>query len=272
MSDYKPKGPLHLFVDDLIRDTIGWSDDARFKYVKLLNHMWTQGGFIPNSDEYIAEVIGLYRGRGWRKVVTLLRSKLITKALLTDKKGPFLSVSNELLTDKETDFLTQPRLFAEMVKAFEISRIKANAGKLGGEKRVANAKAALNPPHATSHRPLNTLSKDKGADAPSGISKEDAQNNETIDAALYRRGKEVLGPKAGGIITKLRKRDGDEKALKAIEWATTMTDPVAWIVRHIEGEGPPDENKPDWFNPKYHEMRDGVAWSIRNNVKARPPY
>ena len=61
-----------------------------------------------------------------------------------------------------------------------------------------------------------------------------------IDVVLYREGKSLLGKKAGGQITKLRKAFGGdcEKSLEAIRLAATKEDPaeyVAGVIRAAPG-------------------------------------
>jgi hypothetical protein len=59
----------------------------------------------------------------------------------------------------------------------------------------------------------------------------------TPDAELYRRGKEVLGKSAGGLITDLKKHHGGNVALAraTIEQASTKSDPREYIGRVIAG-------------------------------------
>ena len=72
---------------------------------------------------------------------------------------------------------------------------------------------------------------------------EPAQPNLTSDPErdLFRRGKEVLGKDAGGLIAKLLKAKDGKIALAraAIETASTKSDPREWIGAHIRGK--PDD-------------------------------
>lgn len=131
-DDYKPKGPLHLFVADLLRDTIGWSDDERFKYVRLLDHMWSQGGWIPDDLGYIAEVTGINRARNWREKAEKLARMLTSH-------------------DEKLGFLTQKRLNEDMETSFILNGKRRKAQKASVEKQLANADA--HAPASTSHKP-----------------------------------------------------------------------------------------------------------------------
>ncbi len=63
---------------------------------------------------------------------------------------------------------------------------------------------------------------------------------EPIDKTLYRVGKALLGEKAGGLITKLRKACGGdcEAALEAIELARTKENPREYVAGIIRNEQP----------------------------------
>ena len=46
MSDiFKPRGPFPLFLDDFERSTLDWAAADRYAYLRVLFHMWDQGGF-----------------------------------------------------------------------------------------------------------------------------------------------------------------------------------------------------------------------------------
>ena len=134
--DYRPKGPFRLFVQDLICDTATWGDDERFRYIRLLDHLWTQGGWIPDDLAYIAAVSGINRVKNWEEKAILLKCKLVSHA---EKPG----------------FLTQKRVLRDLAKAFEISQKRAAAGQQGGRPTKASDKANEKQLLATSHKPLN---------------------------------------------------------------------------------------------------------------------
>ncbi len=45
---FRPKGPLPLFLADFERDTVGWREADKFRYLRVLDHVFHQGGFIPD--------------------------------------------------------------------------------------------------------------------------------------------------------------------------------------------------------------------------------
>lgn len=56
-----------------------------------------------------------------------------------------------------------------------------------------------------------------------------SERDESFDVYLYRRGKEVLGKSAGGMITKLRTAKGDVEAGKIIEAASSKENPREYV-------------------------------------------
>lgn len=122
MTDFKPRGPLPLYMDDFKRSTLGWSAEERFCYLSLLAAMWAAGGFVEDDDAVLADAMGVNRARKWREKVEKVRCKLVSHA---DKPG----------------FLTQPRLLRDIEKAAEVSQKRAVAGAKGGSKSPSKEEA-----------------------------------------------------------------------------------------------------------------------------------
>ena len=120
MGGFKPKGPFPLFIHDLEVDTKGWSAEERYQYLRLLTSMWRSGGSIEDSNEAIAEEMGLNRARNWREKVEKVRYKLESHPT-------------------QTGFLTQHRIAADIAKAAAISQKRADAGRKGGSKSPSNS-------------------------------------------------------------------------------------------------------------------------------------
>ena len=59
-----------------------------------------------------------------------------------------------------------------------------------------------------------------------------------LDAFLFARGKEILGPKSGGLIAKLKKNRGLGKAAEIIEAAADRENPREFVGACIR-DGPP---------------------------------
>lgn len=86
------------------------------------------------------------------------------------------------------------------------------------------------------HPPVNTLNehpKESPVGTPDGV-----DSGEDLDTILYRRGKTLLGSKAGGQITKLKQLLGTAKALEAIETAKRKEDPAEYVAGVIRGNAP----------------------------------
>lgn len=66
------------------------------------------------------------------------------------------------------------------------------------------------------------------------------ENQETMEAKVYRRGKEVLGKNAGGQISKLRKDRSDGQAMHLIEEAAKKQNPGEWIAKIINSGTEPE--------------------------------
>lgn len=84
--------------------------------------------------------------------------------------------------------------------------------------------------------------KEKDA-APNGARPPDVQTPPDPEVDLYRRGKELLGPKAGGMIKNLVTAKGGSiaKARSAIEEASTKQDPREYIGAIIRAREGPDD-------------------------------
>ena len=115
---FHPKGPLSLYLDALERDTVGWSAADKYRYLLVIDHLFHQGGFMPDDDGEIAEVMQLRKGRGWRDTVALIRSKLLPLDLTKPDSKAF---ANDFLTGLQTvSFfvcLSQKRVLSDVKKA-----------------------------------------------------------------------------------------------------------------------------------------------------------
>jgi hypothetical protein len=70
------------------------------------------------------------------------------------------------------------------------------------------------------------------------------------EAELFRRGREVLGKQAGGMISKLLTAKSKNIALAraAIEQASTKSDPREYIGAIIRGQQPAAQQQPNWID------------------------
>lgn len=51
---FRPKGPFPLYLKDFRQDTMGWTGAERYMYLELLDYLFHQGGYIPDSDTALA--------------------------------------------------------------------------------------------------------------------------------------------------------------------------------------------------------------------------
>lgn len=125
----------------------------------------------------------------------------------------------------------------------EVGKIEVRRRSRRGEEEVAGGSARGQPrkPLENKETPLggdaNRLDKTRldkkeedGAKAPV-LPLGPVIVSEKPDARVYRRGREVLGPKAGGLIAKLIKAKGGVlgQAMAAIEHASTTSNPAEYI-------------------------------------------
>ncbi|MEQ8504604.1 MAG: hypothetical protein RIB80_04710 [Rhodospirillales bacterium] len=122
-----PKGSFPLFVDKLMTDTLGWSDDLRFKYIRLLDQMYKLGGYLPDDLKVIAEVSGINRARNWRESAEKLRCIL-------------------LKSQKKTGFLTKKKVLREVVRWLRHKDKSSKGGQAKAEKTSATGSATDLPP------------------------------------------------------------------------------------------------------------------------------
>ena len=126
---FHPKGPFPLFITDLERDTVGWREADKFRYLRVIDHIFRQGGYIPDDDDYLAEIMGLRKGRGWRQTVALIRSKLTPHKLDYEATKRF---TNGLVTPLQTVsfsvWLSQKRVLKDIKKAKAHSEISRKGG------------------------------------------------------------------------------------------------------------------------------------------------
>ncbi len=139
MSDiFKPRGPFPLFLDDLERATIDWAAADRYTYLRVLYHLWDQGGFIPDDDELLLKIMGLRKGRGYREKLALIRSKLQTYPVTKP-------LTKALAFDEAKRLLFQPRLLKELEKAKARSNMARHAVNQRPDRQPTDGKTGILP-------------------------------------------------------------------------------------------------------------------------------
>ena len=159
---FHPKGPLPLFLTDLERDTVGWREADKFRYLRVLDHMFRQGAFIPDDDDYLAKIMELHKGRGWRETVALIRSKLTRLDLAeSETKGFANDVLTALQSVSYSICLTQKRILLDVKKAKDHAAKSAKGGYAKAAKNSAPGRNQAVPPYLSKKE-----SKKEGAGAP----------------------------------------------------------------------------------------------------------
>ncbi len=106
------------------------------------------------------------------------------------------------------------------------------------EKSLSRGNAAPALPPEQEQEQEQEQQQEDSTDAPDGAS------SESLDALYYRRGKDLLGPKAGGQLTKLKNAVGGiGQALELIEHAATKQDPAEYVAGAIRKRRQDDQRR-----------------------------
>lgn len=193
-----PKMPIH--IGDYQRDTGHLRAVGHGAYLLLMFHYWSTGG-LPDDDDQLAAIARMTKGE-WRKHKPVLQRFF--------KEG-----------------WKHGRIDFELEKAANISQAAREAGLASGRtrsQRKTNGRSTVVEPTL---EPSNHLKKDAADAAPQVDPEKD----------LFRRGKEIAGNDAGGLIAKLLKSKKNNVALAraAIETAATKQNPREYIGAVIAG-------------------------------------
>lgn len=214
-----PKMPIH--IGDLMRDTAHLRAAPFGAYLALLFHHWSTGE-LPDDDDQLAMIARMSPAE-WRK----------HKPILEKFFGPRWHhgrVEKDLATAK-----------ANYEK-------RAAAGAEGGK---ARAKAKQNPSNATAMLQQT----DSNALATFNLipKKEDAATAASDpEVDLFRRGREVLGKSAGGMVKQLLDAKGGKvsDARAAIETAAGKNDAREYIGAIIRKRDPPPDSAVTHVDPR----------------------
>ncbi len=214
-APFKPKGPFPLWLADFEKDTFGWSYEGKFLYLRLLDHLWSQGGYIPDDDDYLVEAMGIHKCKGYRKKLALIRSKLSTKR---DSKGVSNGIALGIGQDEEKPLLFQKRVLKELEKARKRSELGRHAANTRWQSKDADGIG----------------SDDVSALPPTPTLKENKQQLEAEQADCYRAARGLFpnhGPDRdpGGLVNKLLAVMTAPDVLAAIERAKSADDPWPYL-------------------------------------------
>ena len=204
----RPWMPLH--IGDYLRDTAHLRATDSGAYLHLIMHYWERGG-LPNDEKQLATIAKLSMAE-WRKHKPTLQA--------------FFS-----------DSWKHKRIDREIAAAEEKYERRAVAGRRGGSEsgklRRSNAEAMLNHAHATPMLHQSDLEEER----KDSTSQEASGPERTPEQELFKRGKNVLGHMAGGLIARLlkAKQGSVPLARAAIEQAATKENPREYIGRIVSG-------------------------------------
>lgn len=211
---------MPLWVAEYRADTGHLSTVEHGAYLLLIMHYW-QTKALPSEDPKLARIAGLTE-RDWRKIKPTINAFFL-------------------------DGWKHKRVEEELLEAKEKHERRQRAGKAGGnaaaggKQRGSNAgsNATAKPEQCPQHYP-SSKSQSKSSEAKASGVPPDPK------ADYFKRGREVLGEKAGGLIAKVLKSQGSEddvraiaKARALIEQAFTKTAPAEWLGRVLNGAAQP---------------------------------
>ena len=216
---------MPFFPADFFADTEDMTPDGAKAYLFLLGHAWIRSAKLPNNDSALARMARL-SPRAWAAI----KSEVMDHWTLGEDNH-----WRQQRLQKEWDFVCT-----------SIER-KRKSGSLGGQatsrkktnriNETTAASATVFPLHARASSALHveeslspSCSDRASTESPNGDSKSDDSD---LDAMLYRRGKSVLGDKAGGMITKLKKSAGLGGALEILDAARRKESPIEYVAGAI---------------------------------------
>jgi uncharacterized protein YdaU (DUF1376 family) len=203
-----PKMPIH--IGDYMRDTGHLRATEHGAYLLLMFHYWSTGS-LPDNDDHLAAIARLSRAE-WNKHKATLQSFF-------------------------KDEWKHGRIDFELEKARSISQAAREAGKASGRSR--SAKQTLNGRSSSVEPTLEPLNHKKDAASAASVDQE---------TDLFKRGKEVLGKNAGGLIKQLLTAKGGKitDARAAIETAAGKHDPREYIGGVIRKKN--SDDGPQWLD------------------------
>jgi uncharacterized protein YdaU (DUF1376 family) len=198
---------MPLYIADYLNDTSHLRAMESGAYLHLIMAYWVNGK-LPDNDRQLA-TIAKVTDKEWAKI----------KSTMAAFFGP--------------DFSSHKRIDTELAKATDISNKRKAAVQQREIKRASND-ASNDPSNVHTLHTSHSVSNETGAPAPPDPK-----------AEYFRRGRDVLGRTAGGLLAKLLKTFGDEddpisiaKARARIEEASTKTQPAEWLGRVMAKANP----------------------------------
>lgn len=207
-------------IGDYKKDTGHLRAAQHGAYILLCMHYWATGA-LPDDDKQLATI-----------------------ACMTDREWKATRPVIEPLFKGEGKW-KHKRIELELADAQAKYERRAEAGSKGGNAKAAGKQCSSNATsidEAIAKQPITDNLKEKKDAEPRGSHSND-------EADLFRRGKEVLGKDAGGLVVKLLKSKNGAVPLAraAVEQASLKQNPREYVGRVIAG-------------PAVPVMANGEAW------------
>lgn len=208
---------MPLYIADYLKDTTHLGALESGAYLHLIMDYWANGK-LPDDDKKLARIAKM-TDREW-------------KAAKATIQGFF------------QDGWTHKRVDAEITEAARIAQ--SNAGKARGAANKRWSKHPPNMPEASSEQCLEHTSSN-APECTLHTSQEERKKDaavaapETDEVQFFRRGKELYGPSAGGLLRKLLDKKGGSIPLAraALEQASTKQDGREYLGAIIRGREQP---------------------------------
>jgi uncharacterized protein YdaU (DUF1376 family) len=200
---------MSLHIGDYLKDTRHLRAPLHGAYLLLIMHYWTKGG-LPDDDSQLS-AIACMSDKEWKKARPTIEA--------------FFAAG-----------WRHKRIEQELAEATERYEKRVAAGRKGGvAKAQHNSSNARPEPPAMPKQPITLTPKEDPEAKASGA---DAPDDPSIaERDFFRRGREVLGEKAGGQIARLLKAKGSNVALarSALELAATKEKPAEFVAAICRG-------------------------------------
>jgi len=234
------RGYFPLWLDDLEKSTLGWTDEMRFKYLRVLAWLRREGGFMPCADRALMQVAQINPGRGSAARLEQLKSKLRIVSATPDDVDSGETLMRAMVNGYQVDgkpmpsplderWYYHPRILRDLTKRLEIKAKKQAAGRKGGLRTQANAALGLKPADADADADVSKSSVDKESTAPDGPS---IFWTLTVDRLVQMSIAEGQARKLVGLWLKEYPQRSIEKAIISAMDAGTH-DPVPYITKSL---------------------------------------
>jgi len=186
--------------------TLGLTNEQRGVYIQIINVILDRGE-CPEDEDYLMALCNCHR-----RVLRRVLGELIRAGKITKVGGNFEQTRAKLERKEAETFVEEQRNRA--VKGWKTKRLAyANNG---------------NANHNHNHNKDSESDEETESPvAPNGAA--EGASRLDLDAELYRHGKRLLGAKAGGVITELKRIKSVSGALEVIQAAQSKADPMEYV-------------------------------------------